>query len=408
MHTLLVLLISAGSFLPITWTNKAAMPQALAGCGCAVINDTIYVLGGRDSAGNRYATNYIYLPGSDSWSTRQSMSTARAHLAAAYVNGKIYTIGGWVGSTATGVCEEYDPVANTWQNRTSMPTPRYTIAIAVVAGKIYVFGGMNMSGQVFNTVEEYDPIANTWQTRAAMPTARFGAACAVIRDTVYVYGGSTTIGGGLTGVNEFYVPATDTWGTRASMPSPRYSLAGFVFQGRAFSLGGYDYYNYHTLCQAYDPAANLWSTETSMQNARQSLSAAVVGNCVYAIAGWNNGAVNYNEEGLLLTGVQEANNEIHGLSLQVSPNPFRDKTIIRCTIQHPGFMKKRIRMRVYDKAGQMVKDLSANVESGITGPMSSVSWDGKNQTGQQLPAGVYLLVGETSGCKWTQKVVLAR
>jgi len=403
MHTILVFLISTGSFFSITWTNKTAMPQALAGSGCAVINDTIYVIGGRDSDGNRFATNYIYMPGTDAWSTRASMPTARAHLGAAYVNGKIYAIGGWVGGTATGACEEYDPVANTWQTRATMPTPRYTLAIALVAGKIYVFGGMNMSSQVFNTVEEYDPVANTWQTRATMPTARFGLACAVVRDTVYVYGGSTYIGGGLTGVNEYYVPATNTWGTKATMPTPRYCIAGFAFQSKAFSLGGYDYYNYHTMCQVYNPTANSWSTETSMQNARQSLPVAVVGNCVYAIAGWNNGAVNYNEEGLLVTGIEENAGIRTGFALQVSPNPFRERTFIKLTGK--GQSVEDMELHIYDATGRMVRSLTLPTTYSL---LPTAVWEGTDQSGRKLPAGVYLLVAEANGVRQCRQLVLVR
>ena len=399
MNTLLVLLISAGSFLSITWTNKAAMPQALAGCGCAVVGDTIYVIGGRDSTGNRYATNYIYMPETDSWSTRASMPTPRAHLGAAYVNGKIYAIGGWTGST-TGACEEYDPVGNTWQTRAGMPTPRYTLAIAVVAGKIYVFGGMNSSGQIFNTVEEYDPVGNTWASKASMPTARMGAACAVIRDTVYVYGGSTVVGGGLTTVNQYYVPANDTWGTKASLPSVRYCAAGFTYQNKAFSLGGYDFSNYLTLCNVYDPSTNVWSSETPMLNGRQSLATAVISNCVYAIAGWNNGALNYNEEGLLATGVEENADNDHRFSIRMSPNPFHDRVAIN--FNGIGYKAKSIELHIYNSAGRLVRSFT------LCPMLSALSWNGTDQAGRDLPAGVYLVVAEYDGGSQGQQLVLIR
>lgn len=401
MNLIIALLISAGSFLPITWTTKAPMPQALAGCGCAVISDTVYVIGGRDSAGNRYAANYIYLPATDSWSSRANMPTPRAHLGCAYANGKIYAIGGWVGSTATGACEEFDPVSNTWQTRASMPTPRYTLVIAAVAGKIYVFGGMNMSGQIFNTVEEYDPVGNAWATRASMPTARMGLACAVIRDTVYVYGGSTVVGGGLTAVNQYDVPATDTWGTKTNLPSGRYCMAGFTYQNKAFALGGYDYLNYLALCQVYDPSTDSWSTDTPMQNARQSLPAAVVGNCVYAIAGWNNGALNYNEEGQLTTGVDEnAASGPRGLNLQVYPNPFHDRTEIRLNgIAHSG---KGVELQIYDVSGSLVRSFTL-------GSMPyALCWKGTDQAGRQLPGSVYLLVAEINRVRQSQKLIIVR
>jgi hypothetical protein len=405
MNILCVLLISAGPFLALTWTTKNPIPQTRAGCGCAVVNDTIYVIGGRDSTGNRFGTNYVYCPATDVWSTRAAMPTARAHLGAAYINGKIYAIGGWVGSTATGACEEYDPIGNAWQARMSMPTPRYTLGIAVVAGKIYVIGGMNMSGQVFNTVEEYDPVANAWQTKSVMPTARYGPGCAVIRDTIYVFGGATVIGGGLTAVHQYYVPSNDTWGTRTSLPSGQYCPTGFTYQNKAFALGGYDWYNYLTYCRSYDPSTNAWSTETPMQYSRQSLASAVVGNCVYAIAGWNNGALNYTEEGMFTTGIEE--NDVKGstgLSLNVYPNPFHSTTNIRWTMDDGRRTNRISSLRIYDASGRLINDLSSLVAR----PASRVVWSGTDQSGRELPGGVYLLVAEFNGIRQSQKLTIIR
>jgi N-acetylneuraminic acid mutarotase len=407
MKALLVFLLSLGTLFPITWTTKTPMPQALAGSGCAVINDTVYIVGGRDSAGNRYTTNYIYIPSGDSWSTRANMTTARAHLGCANVNNKIYAIGGWVGSTATGACEEYDPVSNSWQPRTAMPTPRYTIAIAAVQGKIYVFGGMNMSGQVFNTVEEYDPVNNTWATRANMPTARFGPACAVIRDTIYVYGGSTVVGGGLTTVNEYYVPANNTWGTKANMTSGRYCHAGFCYSDQAYALGGYDYFNYLTLCQVFNPVTNSWSTGTPMQYARQSLPAAVVGSCVYAIAGWNNGAVSYTEEGLIQTAVKEREDaNAARCVVHAWPNPFSSRIDIRYTIHDTGSMIKSL--KIYNASGRLVRNLSGDLASGILNQASVVSWPGTDDAGDRVPSGAYFVELSGRGWKATEKVMLFR
>jgi N-acetylneuraminic acid mutarotase len=405
MNILCVLLISAGPFLTLTWTTKNPIPQTRAGCGCAVVNDTIYVIGGRDSTGNRFGTNYVYCPATDVWSTRAAMPTARAHVGAAYVNGKIYVIGGWVGSTATGACEEYDPVADSWQTRAAMPTPRYTLGIGVVAGKIYVIGGMNMSGQVFNTVEEYDPVANAWQTKATMPTARYGPGCAVIRDTIYVFGGATVIGGGLASVHQYYVPSNDTWGNKTSLPSGQYCPTGFTYQYKAFALGGYDWYNYLTYCRSYDPSTNAWSTETPMQYSRQSLASAVVGNSVYAIAGWNNGALNYTEEGMFTTGVEE--NAGKGLiNINVSPNPFRDRTVIRFSGKGDGSTINEGALKIYNPAGCLVNSFALS-SSLIPHPLS-FSWNGTDQAGRKLPGGVYLLVAEFDGVRQSQKLIIIR
>jgi N-acetylneuraminic acid mutarotase len=386
------------------WSTKTPLPQPLAGSGCAVINDTIYVIGGRDSQGNRYATNYAYYPGTDTWTTRTSMSTPRAHLGCATVNGKIYAFGGWVGSTATGTVEEYDPSSDTSTTKTPMPTPRYTIGIATVADKIYVIGGMNMQSQIFNTVEEYDPLADIWTTKASMPTQRMGPGCATLSDTIYVYGGSTMIGGGLTTVNERYDPIADTWATRASMPTARYALGGFSWYNRVFALGGYDYWSYHTTLEEYMPSTDTWNTLAPMQHARQSVAIGMIPQYVYVIGGWNNGVFDYNEEGWFELGIEEYKNAQPCINIDVKPNPFRNSTDIRYEIQDTENANQNFSLQIYDISGRLVKDLSRQVS--IAGNQLSARWYGRDDKDRVLPNGTYLLVIKHYGITKTEKLVL--
>ncbi len=280
----------------ITWTTKTALPQVRSGPGCAVVNDTVYVIGG--STGTLQNTNYVYDPATDLWSTKAPMPTPRSHLGCAVVGGKIYAIGGFVGGvqTDTDVVEVYDPVTDSWSTKAPMPTSRYAFAIAVVANKIYVMGGIL---PVVATVEEYDPLFDFWTTKTSMPTRRFGPACGVIRDTIFVFGGSYNVGSRDTLVNECYYPLTNNWTTKAPMSFNRYASGGFSYNNEAYSVGGYNYSSYFTTIEVYDPVGNSWSTETPMNYARQSVAVGLVGNKVYVIGGWNSGALAYNEEGEL-------------------------------------------------------------------------------------------------------------
>lgn len=288
----------------ITWTTKTPIPEVRSGAGCAMINDSVYVIGGSSGSGSLHNTNYVYDPVSDSWTTKASMPTARSNIGCAVVNGKIYAIGGFVGGvqTDTNLVEEYDPVTDSWASKAPMPTSRYSYAIAVVANKIYVIGGIL---PVVATVEEYDPSLDSWTTKTSMPTARMGPACAVIRDTIFVFGGSTSVGTGATTINECYDPNTNNWTSRANMTYNRYSLGGFSYGDMAYAVGGYNYTVYRNNVEAYNPLSNNWSNETSMQYARQSIALGLIGNTVYVIGGWNNGALAYNEAGILTVGIKE-------------------------------------------------------------------------------------------------------
>jgi N-acetylneuraminic acid mutarotase len=129
MHLTYVVLLTVLQTFPLTWTTKTPLPVALAGSGCAVMHDTVYVIGGRDSGSGRYCTLHIYDPVYDVWDTLAPMSTPRAHVVAAAVNGKMYVFGGWIGSTATNAVEEYDPLTNLWTTKTPMPTARHDLRI---------------------------------------------------------------------------------------------------------------------------------------------------------------------------------------------------------------------------------------------------------------------------------------
>lgn len=376
MRLLVIGILISTTLASITWTTKTPLPQPLAGSGCAVINDTVYVIGGRDSAGNRYRTNYIYDPVTDSWSMRTDMPTPRAHVGAVVVGGKIYVFGGWVGSTASNVVEEYDPITNSWSTKANMPTPRYAYCVAVYADKIYVIGGMDMNGNIFNSVEEFDPATNSWTTKTSMPTNRMGPACAVIGSKIFVYGGSISIGGNATTICESYDPVNDSWQSESPISYRRYALGGFSFQGKAYAVGGYDYSTYHTTVEVYDGGG--WTLETPMQYGRQSVAVGVVNNYVYVIGGWNNGAWNYNEEGSLPIGV-EYERVNRDMRVEVGPNPFTE--LVRINVKSQDYVS----IRVFDPSGRQVRDLYNGFAP------CNISWDGRGDDGARLPNGVYLL-----------------
>ena len=399
MQLTYVVLLTVLQTFPLSWTTKASIPAPVAGGGCAVINDTVYVAGGRDSAGNRLRSLYIYDPVTDAWDSLTQMSVARGHVVAAAVNGKLYVFGGWVGGSATNAVEEYDPATGIWTTKTPMPTARYTSGVAVVNDLIYVIGGMDMNSNIFSTVEEYDPATDSWATKAPMPTARFGPGCAVVNDTIYAYGGSTSIGGGATAVTQCYDPITDNWTWCSSMSNNRYCVGGFSYLNKAYAVGGYDYYNYHTTVEVYDPATGSWSTDTPMNYGRQSIAVGMVGDCVYVIGGWNNGALTYNEEGFLGVGIEEQTASAIG-NVTIAPNPFRSSTTIKFQTS-----TTTTRIRIYDITGQLVN--AYNLQSEISN-LTSVVWDGANDHGEQLSSGTYLVVIDAGEHRHTEKVTLIR
>jgi N-acetylneuraminic acid mutarotase len=406
MYIINMLTLIALQIFQLTWTSKSPLPRALAGSGCVVMNDTVYVVGGRDTGSARYPTLYTYDPVNDQWDSLAPMSISRGHVVAAVLNGKIYVCGGWIGSTATNAVEEYDRVTNTWTNKSPMPTARYCSGIAVVNDLIYVIGGMDMSGSVFATVEAYNPVMDTWETKTPMPLARFGPGCAVINDTIYAFGGSTAIGGGSTNVNQCYDPVTDSWISKGSMNEDRYCLGGFEYGGKAYSVGGYDYHVYHTTVEAYEPVSNSWSYDTPMIYGRQSVAVGVLGEYVYVIGGWNNGSVAYNEEGFLGTNINEQISQFIS-NVSVHPNPFFSTVMIQLQMsaRETSHLRIKNQVSIYDICGHMIKKLSLTP---TVGSQFAVSWDGTDEHGTPLSSGTYFIVVEVNNKRHTEKVILVR
>uniref|UniRef100_A0A7C6ENV5 T9SS type A sorting domain-containing protein n=1 Tax=candidate division WOR-3 bacterium TaxID=2052148 RepID=A0A7C6ENV5_UNCW3 len=121
-------------------------------------------------------------------------------------------------------------------------------------------------------------------------------------------------------------------------------------------------------------------------------------------------------------GGEESKFEILSLQepLNIYPNPFRNRTIIRYTIHDTGYKIQDtrymiqdtrykiqdIRLKIYDISGRLVK--SFNLESCIMNHESAILWDGDDDSGRRLPSGVYFVRLETDEFKKNEKVILLR
>ncbi len=110
---------------------------------------------------------------------------------------------------------------------------------------------------------------------------------------------------------------------------------------------------------------------------------------------WNTGVIQGIEESKIL---QSA---IQNPKLELYPNPFRNHLFIKSEIRNP---KSEILFRIYDVSGRVVK--SFNLESCIMNQASRIVWDGSDDVGRRLPAGVYLIQFECSDYTAMKKAVL--
>ena len=87
------------------------------------------------------------------------------------------------------------------------------------------------------------------------------------------------------------------------------------------------------------------------------------------------------------------------LSLTCEPNPFRSSTVLHLT---PGPLDhSATHLRIYDVQGRLVRTLA-------TSQAKQTMWDGRNDAGQLLPSGTYMVRCDVAGTHATTRLVLAR
>lgn len=209
-----------------SWKALAPLPTKRGSPVAAVVGGKIYVIGGASThPGSKETavhparphrsvdTNEVYDPATNTWETRQTMPTARNHAFVGVVNNKIYVIGGRVGAafitraSNTGIVEEYDPATNQWGAlKASMLNPRSAGAWGTYKGKIYVAGGEERSTgpwqRTFRAVEAYDPATNLWSMLPDMTYPRHGLAGDIVNGKFHLVSGDVASGGGPAAVIE--------------------------------------------------------------------------------------------------------------------------------------------------------------------------------------------------------------
>ena len=187
------------------WTKKKPMALASHHVAFTELNGKLYAFGGfvlPQSGPPSWVpidNAWEYDPATDTWKALAPMPTARNHAAIGVVNDKIYVIGGRVGAAFIGVAsntdvvEEYDPATDSWGAvRARMPTARSAGAWGTHGGRIYVAGGEFQNGQLmaaFRAVEGYDPATNSWMALPMMPVPRHGLAGAVTGNRLHLASG---------------------------------------------------------------------------------------------------------------------------------------------------------------------------------------------------------------------------
>jgi N-acetylneuraminic acid mutarotase len=154
------------------WTELPSSTVPRAAHALQAIDGKLYAAGGANSQTDQLTSLEIYDLQSQTWSSGASMPTGRNHVASAVVDQRLYVLGGRPPLNLSMV-ERYDPATNSWTTVAPLNTPRSGFAAAVVGRRIVAFGGEGPAGTIA-PVEVYDVDADSWSSLPDMRTPRHG------------------------------------------------------------------------------------------------------------------------------------------------------------------------------------------------------------------------------------------
>ena len=225
-----------------TWIRKQDMSIPRRQFGIGVVADKIYAIGGENfldfEKPQRLDHVEVYDPVSDTWAKRADLPSRRDAVEVAVVQDTIYVIGGFgwppfgLGAVLATI-EAYQPKTNRWREKSDMPNLKTDFSTVVVDDKIYLIGGYGIALERFDgylkTVEIYDPEMERWDESPPMPTQNSPFGAEAVNGKIYILGSERKDGersldvevfnaGGITAINKLPVRWGELKAKQATQP----------------------------------------------------------------------------------------------------------------------------------------------------------------------------------------------
>ena len=172
-----------------SWQALAPKPLAVSDIQAAMMDEIIYVPGGRLASGEATDALEVYDPRHDAWTQKAHLPQPVSGYALVAFEGRLYLFGGQNGKNYLNTVYEYNPNLDTWSQRTSMLTRRAFMGAAAVTGKIYVIGGFDGQNPLVDN-EVYFPTRDghsetAWEKGRPLPEGRYGMGLAGLADGLH-------------------------------------------------------------------------------------------------------------------------------------------------------------------------------------------------------------------------------
>ncbi|HTA93126.1 MAG TPA: kelch repeat-containing protein, partial [Polyangiaceae bacterium] len=233
----------AASACSTGWLSMAAPPTGFVGRthpATVAMGRSVFIWGGRDSAGNALNTGAIYSPATDSWVlVNQTGAPTPRSLATAVWTGNIVVVFGGVDATGNNLLRDayaYDPNAKTWTTLPPAVTQRCR-ALGVWDGtRAIVWGGTDVNNLPIAGADRFDLTNWTTSSTPGDPGALLSPAVGFDGSTLYLQGGLLN---GNARQDEAFSYATNTDGWTALNPTPPPRSNGFgAWDGTHFVVWG--------------------------------------------------------------------------------------------------------------------------------------------------------------------------
>jgi N-acetylneuraminic acid mutarotase len=184
-----------------------------------VYNDEIYLVAGITNGHYDGHVTWVdaFAPRTGRWRRLPDAPRARDHFHAAVIDNRIYVAGGRRSSAATGQVfqltvpevDVFDLKTSQWSTlpaTSNIPTGRAGAGAAVVGGKLIVLGGESGQPLAHDAVESFDPATGRWTVLAPLTMGRHATQAIVHEGRIYLASGSRTRGATEVNTQEIYTP----------------------------------------------------------------------------------------------------------------------------------------------------------------------------------------------------------
>lgn len=238
------------------WDLATPMPTLRSGAMATVIGERIYVIGGgfrkEDGKFRFLPTVEVYDPARDTWDIGPDMAQPHDYPACAVVGETVYILGGHHPDATEGgpssdpgfaYCERWTVGTARWERIADLPVPRFAPMGITWKGRPWAIGGcafVESAGGVrdFDRIDVFDPETGTWTDPGfTMPWPAAAHGVTLHDGRVYVLGGYS--GPSIHDKAVCFDPDSGASEDLPSLGEPRAAMGVAVLDGRLYAIGGW-------------------------------------------------------------------------------------------------------------------------------------------------------------------------